>query len=327
MGRKRKEADRWMPTKLYRGKSAFEYRPVKGICIRVCALSCPRSVVLKRFADEFERFHTQAGTVASLVVDYFSSPQYQKKAVSTREKDEQYWDSLKPVFGHVDAKKVKPEHIRKYMDMKGEKAPITANRHHSFLSTVFAWGFERGRVTINPCRGVRKFTEKSRERYIEDWEYKAVFDQACVQVKAAMEISYCCAARQGDVLRLKRDQLLEDGVFIKQGKTGKQQIKRWTPRLRAAIALAQSITNRIESFYVIRTNSGTPYTSDGFRRRWKDAQYKARKETGHALDFTFHDIKAKAISDYEGDKQRFSGHKTASQVAIYDRKTPIVDSH
>ncbi|EDW0959351.1 integrase, partial [Salmonella enterica subsp. enterica] len=39
-----------------------------------------------------------------------------------------------------------------------------------------------------------------------------------------------------------------------------------------------------------------------------------------------HDIKAKAISDFEGssrDKQIFSGHKTESQVLIYDRKVQI----
>ncbi|EGA4820946.1 integrase, partial [Salmonella enterica] len=36
--------------------------------------------------------------------------------------------------------------------------------------------------------------------------------------------------------------------------------------------------------------------------------------------------KAKAISDFEGssrDKQIFSGHKTESQVLIYDRKVQI----
>ncbi|MGL4515753.1 MAG: hypothetical protein ACRCUH_03510 [Shewanella sp.] len=45
------------------------------------------------------------------------------------------------------------------------------------------------------------------------------------------------------------------------------------------------------------------------------------------MDFTFHDIKAKAISDVAGssrDKQRISGHKTEAQVAAYDRSIEIV---
>ena len=42
------------------------------------------------------------------------------------------------------------------------------------------------------------------------------------------------------------------------------------------------------------------------------------------FDFTFHDIKAKAISDYDGDdKKKFSGHKTDSQVRVYDRKLKL----
>jgi hypothetical protein len=36
--------------------------------------------------------------------------------------------------------------------------------------------------------------------------------------------------------------------------------------------------------------------------------------------FTFHDLKAKGISDDTGDKQRGSGHKSASMMNVYDRK-------
>ncbi|BDH45304.1 hypothetical protein TUM12370_13480 [Salmonella enterica subsp. enterica serovar Choleraesuis] len=44
------------------------------------------------------------------------------------------------------------------------------------------------------------------------------------------------------------------------------------------------------------------------------------------LTFTFHDLKAKGISDNKGsfrDKQLFSKHKIESQVLIYDRKIKI----
>lgn len=47
---------------------------------------------------------------------------------------------------------------------------------------------------------------------------------------------------------------------------------------------------------------------------------------GRPIPGTFHDIKAKAISDYEGsskEKQMFSGHKTESQVVTYARKVKI----
>lgn len=326
MGRKRSEADKWMPERVYPGKSAFEYRPVKGVCIRLCSLESAKHVVIRRHADEYERFHTKAGTIESLVELFFKSGDFKDLAVRTRKDYENYWDSLKPVFAHVDSRSLEPVHMRKYMDAKGQRSKVTANRHLAFMSRVFGWGFERGEVLVNPCKGVRRFTETARTVYITDAEYRAVYDAAPDAVRVAMEISYLCAARQGDVLKLKKSQLLKDGIFIKQGKTGKEQIKLYSPRLKSALALAVSLESDIESMYVIKTKSGTAYTSDGFRTMWHKAKLKAKKKTGMLLDFTFHDLKAKSISDYEGNKQEFSGHKTAAMTASYDRKTQSVES-
>lgn len=326
MGRKRKEADLWLPDKVYRGKSAYEYRPTKGVCIRLCALDSEKRVVIRRHADEYERFHTNKGTIKELSTLFFESTQFAKLSANTQKDYKKYWKALEPVFGKMDASKLTTPQVRQYMDIKGKTSEVTANRHLSYLSKIYTWGFERGHVTNHPCKGVSRFKEAPRERYIEDAEYQAVYNHACVAVKVAMEISYLCAARQADVIKLTKGQLREDGIYIKQGKTGKAQIKAWSPRLRAAIKLAESIEAKNGSIYVIPTQSGTAYTSDGFRSMWHDAREDARTETGQKLDFTFHDIKAKGISDYEGNKQQFSGHKTSAQVAVYDRKTPVVET-
>lgn len=55
-----------------------------------------------------------------------------------------------------------------------------------------------------------------------------------------MEISYLCAARQANVLELRWMQFSDKGIFIQQGKTGKKQIKVWTPHLRKALEIAQA---------------------------------------------------------------------------------------
>jgi hypothetical protein len=36
--------------------------------------------------------------------------------------------------------------------------------------------------------------------------------------------------------------------------------------------------------------------------------------------YTFHDLKAKGVSDFDGDKQAAGGHKSASMVNTYNRK-------
>ena len=71
-----------------------------------------------------------------------------------------------------------------------------------------------------------------------DAEYQVVLTHAKPLLQAAMEISYCCAARKKDVLEIRRQDLREEGIYIKQSKTGKEQIKRWIPRLRQAVDLA-----------------------------------------------------------------------------------------
>lgn len=63
-----------------------------------------------------------------------------------------------------------------------------------------------------------------------------------------------------------------------------------------------------------------------FNTWWNNAKKQAAVKLGRPVPGTFHDIKAKAISDYEGsskEKQMFSGHKTESQVVTYDRKVKI----
>lgn len=327
MARKRSQKDTWIPPYVNRGKSAWEFRPKGGPCVRLCALDSPKALVLRRHAEEFERLTVKEGSFTNLVERFLKSPQFLKLAPTTQKDYQKYWKKIEPVFGKTDARRITPQHIRKYMDRKGQSSEVQANRHHSFMSKVFSWGYERGDVNSNPCKGVEKFTETPRERYIEDWEYNLVFENAPGFIRAAMEISYLCGARQGDVLKLKKSDLLNDGIFIRQGKTGKKQIKAWTPRLRKAVAMAKRENVKVESMYVIPNQSGVAYTSDGFRTMWSELLNDTRKESGKPLDFTFHDIKAKGISDFEGnqaEKQEFSGHKTPRQLETYDRKVKVV---
>ncbi len=96
------------------------------------------------------------------------------------------------------------------------------------------------------------------------------------------------------------------------------------------ISLAKELpgSDCVSSLYVIHQQHGQRYTRDGFNSRWQKARDAAKTAFPElAFDFTFHDLKAKGISDLEGsisDKQKISGHKTTSQTARYDRKTEIV---
>jgi integrase len=230
----------------------------------------------------------------------------------------------------MKADDIKIEQVRIYMDKRGMTSKNQANQEVSSMSRVFGWGFERGYVRGNPCKGIRKFTLVDRDVYIPDEDYLAIYECARVEVQVAMEISYLCAAREGDVFDLKIDDLRAEGIFIEQNKTGKKQIKQWTPRLRAAIGLAKEhFIYQSAAGYVLPSPSGGRMNKKTFNTWWNTAKKLASMKLGRQILGTFHDIKAKAISDYEGssrDKQLFSGHKTESQVLIYDRKIKITPS-
>lgn len=330
MGRKRKNpADNWMPPRVRRGRSAYEFQTYDSRTVRLCEFSATQAEVWVAY-EKLIAEQKNDETLNGLVKAFFLSPDFSTLATETKKDYRKYAGKLLPVFGNMLPDNIKPEHIRKYMDKRGLKAKTQPNREKNFLSRVYSWGYERGMVRGNPCKGVRQFKEISRDRYITDDEYNAIYSVAPPVVKVAMELAYLCCARQSDVLALTYTQVQEDGIFIKQGKTGVAQIKAWTERLANAIAMSKALPldNGVSSIYVLHQRKGSQYTRDGFNSRWKKAK-QAAKEAFPALDlnFTFHDLKAKGVSDLEGslsEKQKITGHKNITQTARYDRKVNVV---
>jgi integrase len=100
------------------------------------------------------------------------------------------------------------------MDARGTTAKTRANREKSLLSSVFSSLIRWGVVEDNPCKNVKNFQEKARDRYVEDWEYDAVLSLASPVLAAAMEIASTTGMRQGDILNLKYADLTENGVPV-----------------------------------------------------------------------------------------------------------------
>lgn len=329
MGRNRKNPkDAWLPPGVYPHTSSYVFRP-KGtkITITLCKLDSPKHEVIKRWEAEKAKLDRPTNTLQELADKFFVSPVFLDLGSTTQaDYQERNAPKLLAVFGKMDRDKIRPEHIRRYMDKRGVRSKVQANREKAFLSRLYQWGYERGLVTSNPCKGVRKFKEESRTRYITDEEYAAVFNHACPVVQKGMEISYCCALRKGDVLTMAPAQVRAEGIYVKQAKNKTEQIREWSPRLRDVMAI--NLPGIASTTRVIHNKRGQPVTGDSFSKLWAKAR-KAAMEAHPELefDFTFHDIKARAISDWEGNKQDFGGLKSASMVPVYDRKTKRVESH
>lgn len=325
MGRPRKNPkDNQLPPRVTRNKYSYVWKP-KGtkLSITLGKISdTAMSKIWQRYEEEKAKRH-DVMTFAKLWSKFLDSPTFTELSARTQTDYRQHQKKLLAVFGKMRADDIRIEQVRIYMDKRGLTSKNQANQEISSMSRVYGWGYERGYVKGNPCKGVRKFTLKPREVYITDEEYQAIYLEAVPALRVGMEIAYLCAARVSDVLSLRWSQVSDEGIFIQQGKTGTKQIKAWTERLHDAIELARTLGGKTT---VICSNKGTKYSKSGFNDLWEAARDSAGLTLGRKLKCTFHDLKAKGISDYEGsskDKQLFSGHKTESQVVIYDRKVKI----
>jgi hypothetical protein len=87
------------------------------------------------------------------------------------------------------------------------------------------------------------------------------------------------------------------------------------------LADAVPIANGVARVYVINQQNGNRYTRDGLNSKWRNAKLAAKAANPSLdIDFTFHNLKAKGISDLESslsEKQAISGHRNSSQTAIY----------
>jgi len=315
-----------MPPRVYRGKSAYEWHPKTGGAVRLCGLDATE-------ADVWLAYRVALGEVKVkhcqwLAEEYFASKEFADLSPRTKKDYQRYWEKLKLVFGKQQCNSVKPEHVRRYMDLRAATSVAMANKEKKLFAIIMRYGFERGHTKENPCDPVKNFKEKGRDRYITDAEYNDFYQHATPMCQVMMDISYTCAARSQDVRKIRMSDIKKEGLFIEQAKTGKKQVKLWTNRLKAAVAQAKKL--RIErltastSLYLLVTSTGSPYTESGMKSLWRREKAKYKKLTGKEIDWTFHDIKAKAISDYEGDKQQFSGHKSHAMMERYNRSEDTV---
>lgn len=345
---RKKRSDLWLPARVYRGRASYEFHPKDGGSIRLCAIQRnDKGVIIE--TDEIKhrviaaKIKAEADMIARedmnwLITLHFNSPQFKELALTTRKNDLIKIERIRNVFGAMNPKDVTSGHIRIYIDKVGETSKSSANRDHGLLSRIFNWAKERDLVSINPTHGVRKFTEKPRDRYVEDWEYWLMYEAALQSsypwVAPQMEIAYLCRMRSNEVRGLLVDKhLLEEGIFVQRGKGSKNEITAWSDRLRKAVEDADKLSpnapKRIKDRPLFYNKSGGPVSESSFKSAWRRIRDTALND-GIDIDgikvklkesFNFHDLKAKGITDHE---TKHGGHRSKKMEAVYDRKPEII---
>jgi len=224
--------------------------------------------------------------------------------------------NIKPLriwFGDMQPDEVTPVDIYRYLDKRALKAKVSANREKSLLSHVFTMAIRWGVVRDNPCRNVKRITEKPRRRYIENHEFIALRSIAPTVIQLMMDIAYLTGQRIGDILRIKISDLTDEGIRIEQSKTGVKLLIMWTDPLRECVNKIRSLPRSvIHSFTLFCNRRGAPMTYDSFSTVWQKTMKKALERGLIQESFTFHDIRAKAASDAKNPEHASSllGHSS-----------------
>lgn len=173
-----------------------------------------------------------------------------------------------------------------------------AREHHSInLDTI--------------AQDARKNKEVPRDFYANDAVWKAVYAKAVDELKVAMDLAYLTGQRPAEVLVMRRDDIEDNALGVKQKKTHKKlRIMLEVDGVESSLgALIRKILARNASHgppYLLLTDNGKRVTASMLRDRRDDAREEAVKEAvsagdqvlaGRISQFQFRDIRPKAASE------------------------------
>ena len=322
MGRNRKRKNQQLPKYVYINRGRYIYRPPgekDAVLGRVSDLS------IQDVWSEYQAITGESKATLQYIVDsYFKSEQF--KQLKSRKEIERALNNMlnRPVaknrtFGQTRYKSITPGIIRQYLDARNSTA---GNRDIAYLSSAWSWCRERDIIMMdNPCKGVKKIREESRDRYITDSEYKAIYNAMSRDYyRTAMELAYLCRMRVSEALDAKVKDIKPEGLLTRRLKGSETTITNWTPRLQQIVDNGLEGCLRVPEMPIVNSK-GSPVRYAAMRSAWVRACNKSGVENA-----TFHDLKAKGISDFEGDKKTAGGHRDGRMTDIYDRKLKEIDA-
>jgi len=248
------------------------------------------------------------------------------------------------VFGAMHPRAFMATDAAKYLKMRRKQGHgVRANKEMSALSSAFNYGMTSGAVEANPCRGYRRNPERPRTRKVSIAELNAFLAFAGSKGGSSYLVALigCCVAltgrRRGEILRLPKTAMTNDGINVKDNKTKAGEAERfylveWSPTLRQVITEAMNIKHRraknrppLISGYLFTNRDGQPYTDHGFKALWqKLMRAYAPEGTKSAKWFRAHDLRALYVSEMLEQERNPNTHKNEKTMrTVYDRRKTI----
>lgn len=258
------------------------------------------------------------------IIAWYKEEELPKKALRTQRDNKAELARLEGVFGDSPIETIRPTDVTTYLagrvDEDGKPAPVRANREISLLSHVINFARRRGFTDMaNPCAGVERNTETGRDRYVDDAEYAALYAAGDEELRDAMDLLLLTGQRPGDVLKMKRADIRDGALWVKQGKTGTNLRIDVEGELAEAIERMQTRKRKATGLRLVQDDAGQPLTYWMLEGRFSAARTEASKEMPSVVTAQLRDIRGKAATDVEdlAHAQALLGHKSRTMTERY----------
>jgi len=250
---------------------------------------------LKREVDQghdpvAERREERASPTVRDLAERYQEERLPAKRPRTQKEDKAMLrDVILPRLGNLKVARVRHRDVEA-LHRRLKATPYRANRVRSLLSSMFNEAIRWEWTDANPVKGVRKYPEEPRHRYLTPDELRrlaAVLDELEDQEQANFfRLLVLTGARKGEVMSARwRDFDLEAGVWTKPSSHTKQKRLHRTPLSAPTVALLREMKSRATGEFLFPGKvPGQPVAEV---RRWWD---QIRQRAG-VPDARIHDLR------------------------------------
>ena len=269
--------------------------------------------------DRFGADRVTLGSVDALALEWYQSASFRQLAGSTQAVYRRNLERIRAEHGHRLVEDLTPQAIRRLMTAKME-TPAAANHVLRMLRLLMKHAVEAEWRPDDPTAGVRRLREKGEGA--RTWSeadiaaYEAHWPVG-TRARLALALLLYTGQRRSDVVRMGRQHLRGNAIFVRQQKTGAELLIPLHPQLLEVLKQTEGYR---PTFLVTRT--GAPFASTTAFYNWF---VDTARVAGLPKGMSPHGLRkaaARQLAEAGCSAHQIAaitGHKTLSEVERYTR--------